>query len=384
MKVVITSNYELGNETGSAKVAEELAKKLSVKNKVLLICLGTKFNNYKLSNNLDVIEVTSISINGIYVPIITPILMYQVFRKLDLFLPDIIHAQNSILVSSLVQIWSRLNKIPFIVTFHHVPTEPIKHLLPNFSKSILLNLVQDIYKVTSLKQFLKYTDLVIAQNKLIYNSIRATDKYVPIEMINNGVEISKLNKIKPRTVSKTVNFVFLGTYAPRKNQMFLVKTFKYMPTNYSLNLYGNFKSGGTYLEEIKNVIKKHKLNNIFINDFESDIAKVFKKNDYLISASKKEAQSLVVIQSLASGKPVIGLSNETIDELINKSNGLSFSKNTSPKSFAKALVEFIKTIDYKKMSKQCIKDSRKFDLDLVVSKIEDCYQRLAKSGSYNS
>lgn len=383
MKVVITSNYELGNETGSAKVAEDLAKKLSVKNNVLLICLGTKFNSYKLSDSLEIVEVTSVAINNIYVPIITPILMYQVFRKLDLFAPKVIHAQNSILVSSLVQIWSKLNKVPFIVTFHHVPSEPIKHLLPSFSKNILLNLVQDIYKNTSLKQFLKNTNLAIAQNQLIHGSIRLVDKTISIEKINNGVEIKELNKIKPRRIDGNLNFVFLGTYAQRKNQLFLVKVFKYLPSNYILNLYGSFKSGGTYLEKIRGTITKYKLKNIHLYDFEKNVIKVFKENDFLVSASKKEAQSLVIIQSLASGKPVIGLSNETVDELINKSNGHSLPKNTSSKLFAKELVKFVETIDYKRLSKQCMKDSKKFDIDLIVSKIEDCYQSLTKTSSYN-
>lgn len=383
MKVVITSNYELGNETGSAKVAEELAKKLSGKNQVLLICLGTRFNCYKLSNNLEIIEITSIIINNIYVPVITPILMYQVFRKLDLFAPDVIHAQNSILVSSLVQIWSKLNKIPFVVTFHHIPAEPIKHLLPSFSKSTLLNLVQDIYKNTSLKQFLKNSNLAIAQNELVHKSIRSVDKTISIERINNGVEIKELNKIRPKVTNETLNFVFLGTYAQRKNQLFLVNVFNNLPSKYILNLYGNFKSGGDYLDRVRKIITKYKMKNVNLHDFEKDTIKVFKKNDYLVSASKKEAQSLVIIQSLASGKPVIGLSNETIDELINKSNGLSLPKSTSPKSFAKELLRFVETTDYKKLSEQCIKDSKKFDIDLVVSRLEDCYQRLAKSSSYN-
>lgn len=383
MKVVITSNYELGNETGSAKVAEELAEKISVKNKVLLICLGKRFNYYKPSHNLEVVEITSIIINNIYVPVITPILMYQVFRKLDLFIPDIIHAQNSILISSLVQIWSKLNKVPFLVTFHHVPSEPIKHLLPTISKNMLLNLVQEIYKNTSLKQFLKNTDLAVAQNELIYKSISSVDKTIQIEKINNGVKIKELNKIKPKATNSTLNFVFLGSYAPRKNQLFLVKVFSYLPNNYILNLYGNFKSGGDYLDKIKKTISKYKLKNVNLYDFEKNIIKVFKKNDYLVSASKKEAQSLVVIQSLASGKPVIGLSNETIDELINSSNGLSLPKKTSSKMFANELLRFTEATDYKKLSRQCLKDSKRFDIDIVVSKLEDCYQRLTKPGSYN-
>ena len=287
MRIVITSNYELGNETGSAKVAEDLAEKLSIKNKVLFICLGTKFNIYKKNKNLEIIEVTSINIKDIYVPIITPILMYQVFRKLDQFGPNVIHAQNSILVSSLTQMWAKLNKIPFIVTFHHIPTEPIKHLVPHLSKNILFNLVQEIYKNTSLKQFLKNSDLAIAQNELIYKSIRSIDKNIPIDTINNGVEIKKLNKIRPRENDGKINFVFLGSYSQRKNQLFLIKTFKSLPNIYNLNLYGSFKTGGIYLVKIQDLIKKYKLNNIFLYDFESDIKNVFQKNDYLLSASKK-------------------------------------------------------------------------------------------------
>lgn len=381
MRIVITSNYELGNETGSAKVAEELAEKISTRNKVLFICLGTKFRIYEKNKNLEVLEVTSVNIKNLFVPIITPIIMYQVFKKLDLFKPDVVHAQNSILTSSLVQMWSILNNTPFVVTFHHVPSEPIKHLVPHLNKNILFNLVQDIYKNTSLKNFLKNSDLVIAQNDLIYKSIRTIDKKVAIEIINNGIEIKKLNQIRLRKKDGVTNFVFLGSFNYRKNQLFLVKTFNYLPFNYVLNLYGNFKSGGDYLDQIKDLISKNKINNINIYGFELNINKVFKKNDYLVSASKKEAQSLVIIQSLAAGKPIIGISNETIDELINNTNGLAVKRGTSPKNFAYQITKFTKENNYAVLSKKCIKDSKKFDINLVVSKIEDCYQRLSESSS---
>lgn len=387
MRIVITSNYELGNETGSAKVAEELAKKVSIRNKVLFICLGTKFRIYEKNKNLEVLEVTSVNIKNIFVPIITPIIMYQVFKKLDLFKPDVVHAQNSILTSALVQMWSMLNNTPFVVTFHHVPSEPIKHLVPHLSKNLLFNLVQDIYKNTSLKNFLKNSDLVISQNDLIYKSIRTIDKKVAIEIINNGIEIKKLNQLRIQkkdwvmNKSKVINFVFLGSFNYRKNQLFLVKTFKYLPFNYVLNLYGNFKTGEDYLDQIKDLISKNKISNINIYDFELNINKVFEKNDYLVSASKKEAQSLVIIQSLAAGKPIIGISNETIDELINNTNGLTVKKGISPKNFALQIIKFTKENNYIALSKKCVEDSKKFDINLVVSKIEESYQRLSKSSS---
>lgn len=384
MKIVITSNYEIGNETGSAKVAEEIATKLSVKNKVLLICLGKRFSDYKRSENLNIVEVTSVIINNVYVPTITPIIMYQVFKKLDLFGPDVIHAQNSILTSAMVQIWAHLNKVPFVVTFHHIPTEPLKHLIPHLSKNVLVTLVQEIYKNINLKNFLKKCSLVFAQNELVKKSVRLIDKNIKIEIINNGVEINELNKIKARAQNNEYYFTFLGSYNPRKNQSFLIKTFKYLPKNYILCLYGSFKSGGVYLEAINKLIKKLKLKNVFIYDFKKDVTTAFNKTDFLLSASKKEAQSLVVLQSLAAGKPIIGIKNETISEVVNNKNGLAINRGTTPKVFASEIVKYVNHVDYKKISKQCIKDSKRFDINLVISKIENVYQRLANSSSNNS
>ncbi len=176
MRIVITSNYELGNETGSAKVAEIMSSKLSRRNKVLFICLGKYLNEFIKNKNLTIITVPSIVIKNIYFPIITPILMYQIFKKLDLFNPDVVHAQNSVLISSMTRIWSNLNKVPFVVTFHHIPTEAFEHIVPSLSKTNFANLVQDIYKETTLKNFLQNTDLVIAQNKRIVNSRKSVQK----------------------------------------------------------------------------------------------------------------------------------------------------------------------------------------------------------------
>ncbi len=384
MRIVITSNYELGNETGSAKVSEIMSSKLSKKNKVLFICLGKYLNETVKGNNLTIVTVPSIIIKNIYFPIITPILMYQIFKKLDLFNPDVVHAQNSVLISSMTRIWSNINKVPFAVTFHHIPTEAFEHIIPSLSKTNFANLVQDIYKETTLKNFLQNTDLVIAQNKRIVNSIKSVQKGIKIELINNGVEIKNLNKIKPSIDYKNINFTFLGSYNIRKNQKFLIKVFKYLPKSYHLRLYGNLKTGKEYADQIINYIKSNNIYNVEVNDFEKDIINIFKNTDFFVSASKKEAQCLSIIQSMAAGKPVIGLSNETIDDLVDISNGLSLRKNTTPKMFAEKLKDFVEKINYSKVSAKNIKDSHEFDIDNVTLKTEDAYKRLCQTYSKNS
>lgn len=379
MRIVITSNYEIGNETGTAFVAENLSKKLSKNNHVMYLCLGKEFKHKKITKNLEVITINSIKINNAYFPFITPVTMYKVFKALDKFKPDIVHTQNSWFISNLVQTWTDINNVPFVTTFHHIPTEVVQHLLPSMAKNYLANLAQDIYKEVSLKNFLSKTDGVIALNPKIFNSVRSVNQDIYIEVINNGIDISKLNKIKMREKDKNINFVFLGSYNERKNQRYLVEAFRYLPKNYILNLYGNKKTAKDYIQKLEKYIDKYNMTNINIFDFNKDVVSIFSKNDYLVSASKKEAQSLAVIQALASGKPIVGIENETIDQIVNMDNGLKLSKKTTTKKFAEKIKFFTEKVNYKQCSKQCIKDSKMFDENKVISKIKDFYQRVSNS-----
>ena len=87
-----------------------------------------------------------------------------------------------------------------------------------------------------------------------------------------------------------------------KNQEFLIKTFRNLPNNWNLNLYGNLSTNVAYVEKLKSLIKKYKLKNIFLNEYEKDVTRVFKNADFFISSSLKEAQSLAIIQSLAASQ----------------------------------------------------------------------------------
>lgn len=385
MKIIITSNYPIGNETGASKVAELLSKYLSSNNQVVLICIGEKYLESKINKNLSIVKIPMLDLKTFQIPLITPVTMYKVFAYLDKFKPDIIHAQNAVFVSKLAQIWSLINDVPFVISYHHIPTEAVFHLMPSLSDNILGNIVQEIYKNTSLKNTLKIADGVVAVNKSIYKSVRSVDNEIKIEVINNGVEVDELLKLKTKKLNRDkIRFVFLGSYNDRKNQMYLLKVFKRLPQNYFLNLYGKKETGGEYLNKLENYIKKHNIKNIKLHNFSNNITGIFDNSNFLISSSKKEAQSLVVIQSMAAGKPVIGLENETLDELINKNNGLKLNSKTKSKEFAKILIDYIDQIDYIKTSKQIRMDSKRFDIKTVVSKLEDFYKTICKTYRKNS
>jgi 1,2-diacylglycerol 3-alpha-glucosyltransferase len=371
----------MNSETGASQVADLLAQELAKNDQVLYFCLGGKFS-IKKQNNLKIVKFPSINIKGVDLPLFTPQAIYNSFKVLENFNPQIVHLHNSIFVSSLIKNWAKLKNIPIVTTFHHIPTEAVKHLIPESKGNIFFNLVQNLYKNVSLKNFLNETDAVIALNKKIYNSIRSIDKKMKVKIINNGLNLDEYLKIQTKKPnSKYVNFLFLGSYGPRKNQGFLVKIFKYLPQKFRLYCYGKSVTNSAYFLKLKKFIKSNNINHVFLNGFvkRETVPLLFRKSDYLISASIKEAQSLTVIQALASGKPIIGIKNETISELVDKSNGMVVSKRVSPREFAKLIVEFIKKDDYIRLSKNSRDKSQKFKIQKVVSETKNFYKSICDS-----
>jgi glycosyltransferase involved in cell wall biosynthesis len=377
MKIVVTSNYKIGNETGTSHIADGLSRELAKKHQVTYICPGERYQISKINARFTILTIPSVEINEISVPLITPTVMFDVFKYLNSFNPDVVHAQNPFLISDLAQRWTNKNTVPFIVTFHHVPTQAIEHILPKFSKNLVAIAVQNIYKEVSLKRFLEKTDAVIALNENVKKSIREIDKNIPINVINNGLDLKRLQNIGIKdNFANKINFVSLGSYTERKNQKYLINVFSHLPKNYILKLYGRKKTGGIYFKDLSKLLDRLKLKNVFLEDYTDNLPEVLKWADFFITSSLKEVQSLAIIESLAAGRPVIGLKNETVSELINNKNGLGLSLNTPPEIFAMKLLKFIRTIDYRKLAVQSRQDSQKFNIKIVSSKIEEYYKTI--------
>jgi 1,2-diacylglycerol 3-alpha-glucosyltransferase len=168
----------------------------------------------------------------------------------------------------------------------------------------------------------------------------------------------------------------------RKNQEFLVKTFCYLPANFVLFFYGNKKTGKTYVAKLQKIIKEKNIENVKINNFldQKGVIKVLKKTHFFVSASLKEAQSLVIIEALASGTPVIALENETTKELVDHKNGLVLPQETSPEIFAQKLSSYVKQTmkNYSSISDYCRQSVARFDLEQVGKRVISAYQEAIK------
>jgi hypothetical protein len=103
----------------------------------------------------------------------------------------------------------------------------------------------------------------------------------------------------------------------------------------------------------------------------------------LVSASKMEVQSLVVIEALASGTPVVGLANETVDELVDESVGCRVPSEATPEAFARC-VERICALPQSEYDRLCENARRRvetLDWSVVVGRTSDAYEKILEDAA---
>jgi 1,2-diacylglycerol 3-alpha-glucosyltransferase len=382
MKIAIVSNYKPDNETGAAKVTQALAYQLAKKHSVLFLHLGRNYQTFK-KDGISHLQIPAFSFKQADLAKITPTIIRKVSKTLGQYKPQIIHSQNMFLVDLVALAWAKKNHVPFVVTFHCTPSEGIFYIFPKLSKNKIIKVLKIRPGTGYIKKLLQHVDLFIAPNQAVKQSVK---KLAPgatkIKIINNGIFLDDFYRLPPTKPRKRVHFLYLGSYLSRKNQEFLVKTFQYLPTNFILSLYGNKKTGKTYVAKLQKIIKEKKIENVKINNFlnQKGVIKVLKKTHFFVSASLKEAQSLVIIEALASGTPVIALENETTKELVNRKNGLVLPQETSPEIFAQKLNSYVKQAmeNYSVISDYCRQSVAKFDLEQVAERILSAYQEAIK------
>ena len=379
----MTSAHSHEGETGSAHISEVLAKELSKKNQVLYILLGSKFERVRISNKLTYLKLPTVDFKGIKIPIITPSNKRRIFKIVDNFRPQVVHSQNIIFGVLLGLIWARTHDIPYVLTLHHIPHEGLTFIFPKFRRRKYFLFLDSQYSKIYTGTFLKLADLVIALNKTIIDSLEILSPSSRRVVINNGIELDKFKNLAINRPTNQIRFLYPGSYIDRKNQEYLVKAFRYLPDNYNLDLYGKKDTGFGYVNNLEQVINKYNIKNVRVNDYieSKELIKVYENSHYLISASVKEVQSLVIIESLAAGKPVIALENEATRELVNKLNGIVFPQSTSPKEFAKKVKLFVSATNknYEAISGICREGVNRFDVKIVSDKVAKAYKDVIKT-----
>jgi glycosyltransferase involved in cell wall biosynthesis len=378
--------YSKISKGGDSRVAWELARYMAknTDNDVWMVCSDkeSKIKKDYIEPKLSVYGIKSKSfIEGIN--IFSPTLrkvshIYKIFSELK---PDIVHAHNIDPLSFVVQAWCMKNNVPFIYTGHLLATKYSEW--QDFNLGLAIQSIISVGIDAYTKQYYKNCSKIICLNEFARQDFEEfTNDPAKLKVVPNGHMFKKTTKT---TTIKSDKFrlLFPGYLSERKNQLFLINMMKYLRTNKEVEL----SFAGTFLvesyrkdimEAIKNLPKNRKVKLLGYVEHEK-LLDMYKDIHYFVSAALAEVQSLAVIESLASGTPVIGLENTTTAELIqNNKNGYLLSSKSTPQEFADKVSEYLEISEekYEKLSKGARESVEFLDYSRISEKYVDFYSDL--------
>ncbi len=191
----------------------------------------------------------------------------------------------------------------------------------------------------------------------------------------NARDLEKFKNSKNSKSFQARNLTFIGHISKRKNQEFLIESMKFVDKRYKLKLVGKDFERKEYFK-LKEIVKKNHLNVEFVSEVaHRQIPEILEDTKLFLSASKVEVQSLVILEAIASGIPIVALENETTTEFKGKEFIEVLPKETSPKDFAAIVSQKLEMSEekYLELSKLAKDFSGNFSFEHQEKLFEEIY-----------
>lgn len=277
---------------------------------------------------------------------------------------DLIHA-HYILPQGLVgAIAKRTVKKPLIITSHGTD---------------LLVLGKNYFYRQLIRRIGNYSDkFIVVSEALKKKAIELKIKPKKLICIPNGVDLKKFSPNQVTSFRKELNLkdeaivLFVGSLVENKGvdsliQAFLsvTKTFK----NAKLVIVGD----GPLKSKLEKLATKLKGSVIFTG-YRTDVPQILTAVDVLVLPSRSEGLGEVLLEAMASGKPVVATNVGGIPELVkNFENGIIVEPE-NPSELAEAIISILSNPDLaKKLSENGLKFVKKFGWDIIANEVIKVY-----------
>jgi phosphatidylinositol alpha-mannosyltransferase len=253
----------------------------------------------------------------------------------------------------------------------------------------ILTFHSDIERSNLLKNFPQFFDIFVNFCNFRLDGLIAVStvalKYFekfrkPKILIPNGVDLRVFNP-KNKKVEKfldgKINLLFVGRIEERKGLIYLLKSFLILKRKYQ-NLRLIVAGDGPEREKCENFVRENNLKDvIFLGKVEKELPSLYTTCDIFCAPSIfGESFGLVILEAMASGKPVVGFANQGYKELMKGKKGEKFL--AKPKDFrdlAQKIEVLIKNEKLRNdLGKWGEKEAQKYSWEKIAEKILDFYQ----------
>lgn len=301
------------------------------------------------------------------------------------FAPDVIHINSEWMVSYFGVIYATHKKIPVVYTFHTLWEEYLGNYITFLPKPWMKKAGKSLQKF-----YLKHADIIIAPTMSISAIIKKYKIKKYVEIIPTGIsdfrkkytpkkqsEISKsLYKSFPYLHEKQI-LLFVGRIVKEKNLSFLLDVLERIhQTNPNTALL--FIGGGPYMDEMKKIISKRKLDDSVAlygyAEFD-EVIYFYKLAKIFVFPSKTETQGLVTCEAMLAGLPVVAIGEMGTTDIMQGDNG-GFMVKDDVMEFAQKIQLLLENDEvYKNKSEEAIEWALRMEISNLTPKLINCYEK---------
>jgi len=383
MKILLTTESYYPNIDGGAIAQRNLALELAkYGHDVRIIAPGDSFKN-KIEED----QGTKIyRVKGLKFPLymkstynFAPFPFFRVRKILKEFKPDVLQVCSPYPISVCTMAWARKYNIPVVGAIHILPG----------------NMLSAFYRLKSYEKFEKYAwkYLVFFYNLVDYATVPTKtggDMYKKrgfknrIRAISNGIDTLKYNpnnngqylKKKFNLPNKKI-VLYTGRINEEKNMEVLINAIPYVLKKIDAHFL-ICGGGGDYRLSLMEMAKEIGVfkNTTFPGFIDwKDYPNVYDLADVFVLTGESELQSLVTLEAVASGLPVVVVDEGATHELAENDNGLVF-KSKDSKQMAECIVKILSDDKLRlKMSKNSLNLVKKHSMESVVRSYEEVYRK---------
>ncbi len=316
----------------------------------------------------------------------------EIFKK---YKPDIIHLQDPAFISQALATEAKKYKVPVIAAQHSSLAFPLSYLgLPQFLKEFVCKLM-----AKSLAFFYNtYCKKIITPSNFIKNEVLKWGVEIPVEVVSNGINLNIFKKGKVSLkfleeynlkdfIAKPI-VLYSGRIDKDKNLETFLSAIPLVLKEVEANFL--FLGTGDLKEKLEQEVKKRGVaNNVrFIGPIEPgdlDIPEFYQLSSIFVIPSYIEAQSLVTMEAMASGLPVVASNGGALPELVKDGINGFLVNPFSFQEFAQKIILLLKDKKLlKRMGEESLNLIKAHDINLTFQKLKDIYLSLINEKRDNS
>ena len=307
----------------------------------------------------------------------------EIKHFLDGFEPDIIHDQTPGPLALSIFRYAKKRGIPLVSTDHAYPDNLTQQLhLPRFAKKPI-NVVMNKYFVSFLKRS-EYGTMPTEQ--AVSDLLPRRKKFkVPVEALSNGIDLSRFTPGKaPAEIYERYGIpknkpivLYVGRVDPEKSLEVLIKAFNLVllkNPEAHLVVVGDGASRND-LEKLSEKLGIEKHTHFLGRVVGDDLPMIYRTGKLFVITSKTETQSIVVMEAMASGLPVVAVQAGAIPELVKNGKTGYLCQPDDPTAVSRAIVRLLKNDSLRqKCAKTALKNIQTHDIAYTLTRFEEIYK----------